>query len=223
MNNFHTQRLNMVESQVRTNDVTDRRIITAMMDIPREEFVPASVRPLAYIEDDLVVRGELGPLPERAMLSPMVLAKLIQFASIEPTDLVLDVGCSTGYSTAVIARLAESVVGLEGDDALTERASGTLSEQGADNAAVVTGALTEGRADQGPYDVIILQGRVSEVSESWRAQLKEGGRLVAVVGSGSIGQATRLVRRGEAWSRTVGFDASAPLLPGFQQVKSFEF
>lgn len=223
MTNFQTQRLNMVESQVRTNDVTDRRITAAMMDIPREEFVPVSVRPLAYMEDDLVVRSALGPLPERAMLSPMVFARLVQFAAVEPTDLVLDVGCGTGYSTAVLARLAESVVGLEGDDALTERASATLSEHDVDNAAVVTGVLTEGRPDQGPYDVIILQGCVPEVADHWRAQLKDGGRLIAIVGNRSMGKAMRYVRNGERWSRAVGFDASAPLLPGFQQMKSFQF
>ncbi len=223
MNDFKTQRLNMVESQIRTNDVTDRRITKAMMDIPREDFAPASVRPLAYMDHDLVVRSELGPLPERALLSPMVFAQLVQLADIEPTDLVLDVGCATGYSTAVLARLAESVVGLEGDDALTERASTTLSEQGADNAAIVSGTLSEGRPDQGPYDVIILEGRVSDVDDAWRAQLNDGGRLVAIVGNQPMGKATRYVRHGEGWSRTVAFDASAPELPGFQQVRAFQF
>lgn len=223
MNNFQTQRLNMVESQVRTNDVTDRRITGAMMDIRREDFVPAAVRPLAYMDQELVVRAELGPLPERMMLSPMVFARLVQFARIEPTDLVLDVGCGTGYSTAVLARLAESVVGLEGDDALTERASTTLSESGTDNAAIVTGKLTEGRPDQGPYDVIVLEGRVPCVAEHWRDQLKEGGRLVAIVGERPMGKVMRFTRHGDAWSRTVGFDASAQILPGFQQAPQFEF
>jgi len=223
MTNFETQRHNMVESQVRTNDVTDRRISNAMREIPREEYVPASVRPLAYIEDDLVVRRELGPLPERAMLAPMVFAKLVQLAEIEPDDLVLDVGCGTGYSIAVLAQLAESVVGLEGDDALTERASTTLSDQGVDNAAIVTGPLTEGRPDQGPYDVIILEGRVPEVADSWRTQLKENGRLVAIVGERPMGKAIRFVRHGNDWSRSVAFDASAALLPGFEKEEAFEF
>lgn len=223
MNDFKTQRLNMVESQIRTNDVTDRRIIAAMMEIPREEFVPAAVRPLAYMDDDIVVRGELGALPERAMLCPMVFARLVQLARIEPGNLVLDVGCSTGYSTAVLARLAESVVGLEGDEALAERASTTLSEQGADNAAVVTGVLSEGRPDQGPYDVIMLQGRVPDVDDSWRLQLKDGGCLIAIVGNLPIGKATRFVRHGDGLSRTEAFDANGPVLPSFQKSKAFQF
>ena len=223
MNEFQMQRLNMVESQIRTNDVTDRRIIAAMGDIRREEFVPAAVRPLAYMENDLVVRSALGSLPERAILAPMTFARLVQLARIESTDLVLDVGCATGYSTAVLARLAESVVGLEGDEALAERAGTTLSEQGADNAAVVSGNLVDGRPDQGPYDVILLEGRVPVVSEAWRAQLKDGGRLVTIVGERPMGKAMRYVRHGDAWARTEEFDLSAPLLPGFQQEVAFQF
>ncbi|MGI9406099.1 MAG: protein-L-isoaspartate O-methyltransferase family protein [Hyphomicrobiaceae bacterium] len=223
MSDFEIQRLNMVESQVRTSDVTDRRIIAAMMRVPREEFVPASVRPLAYMDQDLMVRAPLGDLPERSMLAPMVFAKLVQLAGIEAGDLVLDVGCATGYSTAILAELAESVVGLEGDEALSERASATLAEQGVDNSAIVAGALREGRADQGPYDVIVLEGRVPEVPETYRDQLKDGGRLVAIVGDRPLGKAMRFVRHGDAWSCQADFDATAPELAGFERVEKFVF
>ena len=223
MSDFETQRLNMVESQVRTNDVTDRRIIAAMMDLPREEFMPSAVRSLAYMDHDVNVRTASGDLPARAMLSPMVVAKRIQLAAVEDGDLVLDVGCATGYSTAILARLGESVVGLEGDDALSDRASATLSKQGIDNAAIVVGPLRDGRPDQGPYDVIVLEGRVEAVPERFREQLKEGARLVAIVGKGPIGQATCFTRHGNDWSVTKAFDAAAPALPGFEQAETFVF
>ncbi|MEL6289967.1 MAG: protein-L-isoaspartate O-methyltransferase [Pseudomonadota bacterium] len=224
MTDFTTQRLNMVDSQIRPNDVTDVRILQAMLDVPREEFVAASLRPLAYMDDHLVVREALGLLPARALLSPMVFAKLIQFARIEPMDLVLDVGCTTGYSTAVLARLAESVVALEGDEALSERASEALSAHDVDNAAVVTGTLAQGCPEQGPYDVIVIEGSIPEVGAHWREQLREGGRLVTVVhapGRAGVGRATRYTRRGDEMSYRVDFDAHAPALPGFEKPPVF--
>jgi protein-L-isoaspartate(D-aspartate) O-methyltransferase len=223
MNDFQVQRHNMVESQVRTCDVTDRRITAAMADIPREDFVPAALRPVAYMDRELVVRASQGKLPERAMLAPMVLARMIQLADVKSTDLILDVGCGTGYSTAVLARLAESVVGLEGDEALSERASSMLSEHSADNAAIMSGSLANGCPDHGPYDVIILQGRVSRVADSWRAQLKDGGRLVAIVGEQPMAKVVCFIRHGDGWSGVAAFDASAPKLPGFPQEETFVF
>ncbi len=223
MSNYATARLNMVESQVRPNEVTDRRILQAMMEIPREAFVPPSMRALAYIDEEIRLRSAGRDAPGRNLMAPMPLARLIQLAEIEPGDLVLDVGCATGYSTAILARLAESVVGLECDAALAESAGKTLMELGADNAAVVTGALADGYAEEGPYDVILLNGSVPEVPERLLAQLEAGGRLVAILAEGGFGKATLFQNVSSVISERAAFDAGAPPLPGFERAAAFVF
>ncbi|MFP4005064.1 MAG: protein-L-isoaspartate O-methyltransferase family protein, partial [Alphaproteobacteria bacterium] len=156
---YRTARLNMVDSQVRTNAVTDRRIIEAMQILPRERFVPRSLRPLAYMGEPLEVAED------RYLLDPRTLSKLIQAAEVEADELVLDVGCVTGYSTAVLAHLAETVVGLEADAALAEEATRLLTDLGIDNTAVITGELAAGAPAQGPFDVIFVNGGVEIVPE----------------------------------------------------------
>jgi protein-L-isoaspartate(D-aspartate) O-methyltransferase len=207
----------MVDRQVRTADVTDLRIISALLEVPREMFVPAARRAIAYLDLDVPV-NESG----RALLKPMVFAKLLQAAGIGETDRVLDVGCATGYSAGVLAKLAGDVVALE-DAALARGAGETLAQIGAKNLSVVSGALAAGWAERAPYDVIVLEGAAEVVPDSLLSQLKDGGRLVAVVGFGPMGKATLYRRAGGHATAQPVFDAAAPPLPGFIKPAAFVF
>jgi protein-L-isoaspartate(D-aspartate) O-methyltransferase len=213
MIDYSIARMNMVESQIRPNSVTDRRIIDAMGEVPREAYLPPSMRPLAYMDEDIELEDAAGQM--RHLVQPMVFARLVHLADIGASDLVLDIGCGLGYSSAVLARLADSVVALECDEAFAARASETLGEQGADNAAVVTGPLAEGYADEAPYDAIVFDGSVPAVPQAILHQLKPGGRLVAVVSQGPLGRAHLFVRHGDVFADRVVFDATIPPLPGF--------
>lgn len=218
MSEFETARLAMVNSQIRPNDVTDHRIQDAMADIPRERFLPKSQAAKAYADTEArVAEG-------RFMLTPRDLAKLVQAADIRPTDVVLDVACGRGYSTAVLARLAETVVGLEQNDlGLAEKATDALNAIETDNAAVVEGELSKGVPGQGPFDVIIVNGAVAEPAQAWIDQLSVGGRLAVIVRDGSVGRA-RIYTKAQ---NTVGdrdvFDTTAPYLPGFEPEAKFAF
>lgn len=223
MNDYAAARLNMVESQIRPNQVTDSRLLRALLNIPREEFVPAALRSLAYMEDEFPVAPASRGMPARRLLAPMPLARLIQLADVGPADLVLDVGCATGYSSALLARLAESVVGLECDEGLAELASRTLTELEIDNAAVVTGPLPEGYRGEGPFDVILLEGCVPDVPASLLKQLKAGGRLVTIIAESDFGQAALYRNIGGRTSRRFVFDAGGPQLPGFERENEFVF
>lgn len=220
MTDFAAARLNMVESQVRVNAVTDERLIAAMAAVPRERFVPMSLQGIAYMDEDIRISDGKAP---RFLMEPRVFAKLAQLAAITADDLVLDVGCGTGYSTAVLSRLAGTVVGLECDDNLAAQAGATLSDLGVDNAVVVAGPLAEGHAKQAPYDVIFLNGMVSSVPEALQKQLRENGRLVAVTGDGVSGRARLYIRSGAGFSGRDAFDANIRFLPGFEPVESFVF
>jgi len=219
MVDFAQARRTMVDSQVRTSDVTDLRLIAAMLEVPRESFVPAARRALAYLDIDLPA----GDGTARALLKPMVLAKLLQAAAIGEGDRVLDVGCASGYSAAVLGKLAGRVVALEQDPALARIAAETLSAMGASNVTVASGPLHQGWQDDAPYDAIVLQGASEVVPSALLAQLKEDGRLLAVIGSGPMGKAT--IYRNAAGSPTAQtlFDATAPLLPGFGKTAAFVF
>ncbi len=222
MMDFAEARKNMVDGQILVNDVTDRRILKAMLDIPREIFVPAQNRSLAYM-DTSVPLGTGNPVHARKMMAPMVLARLLDLAEIRESDIVLDIGCATGYSTAVLAHIAESVVGLEQDEALGQAATRNLAELGVDNAAIVSGPHRQGYASEGQYDVIILEGKVPEVPQSLFAQLKDAGRLAVILESGPIGQAVLFRRIKDSVSNWPGFDCDAPYLPGFEQEETFSF
>ncbi|HJW39596.1 MAG TPA: protein-L-isoaspartate O-methyltransferase [Rhizomicrobium sp.] len=217
MADYATQRFNMVECQVRTNDVTDPRIHDAMLAVPRERFVPASRRAFAYAD----VPVEIAP--GRSLLDPRTFAKLVQLADLHATDRVLDVACGTGYSTVVLARIAKEVVGLEQDADLVRAASDMVPASGATNATVVQGGLTEGVKAKAPFDAILIEGAVESVPDSLIGQLAEGGRLAAIVNAGGQGRAQLFVReKGRVGSR-MDFDASVPLLAGFRKVVGFVF
>lgn len=214
MQDFATRRTMMVDTQVRPNDVTKFPIIAAMLAVPREAFVPASRREAAYVGENV----ELAP--GRVLLEPRNFAKMLDALDIQPSDLVLDIGCGLGYSAAVMARMAEAVVALDSDE-FAAKAEANLSQGGADNVAVVAGSLTEGAAKHGPYDVIVIEGGVEDVPAAILAQLKEGGRVGALVMQGPLGT----LRIGRKIDGLVGwrdaFNASAPVLAGFAKVKEF--
>ncbi len=217
MQDYATQRRNMVDSQVRANDVTDQRVIAAMRQIPREMFVPGTKLGVVYADAPVEV------VPGRYLLQPRTFAKLLQLAAVGPNDVVLDVGCATGYSTAVIAQLARTAIGLEQDAGLVRVASETVPATGCKNASVVQGALVEGFRQKAPYDAIFIDGAVEKVPEALLSQLAEGGRLVAVVGSGSVGRAHLYLREHGRVGHRIAFDAPAPLLAGFRQTVGFVF
>ena len=221
MIDFAALRRTMVDGQVRTADVTELRLLAAMLGVPRERFVPAEKAALAYLDLDVPV-SEPGR-PVRWLLKPMVVAKLIQAANISDTDHVLDVGCASGYSSALLGRLAGSVVALEEDAALARMAKETLAALGIGNVSVVTGALAGGWPANGPYDVILLEGASEVVPQGLLGQLKQGGRIVCVLGRGPAGNAMLYHSfKGELSGRPI-FNAVAAILPGFAQTPEFVF
>jgi len=215
MNDLTDARTNMVENQIRPSDVTDLRIQKAMLSIPRELFLPKTVKLLAYSEERLEVA------PGRRVMEPRTLAKMIQAADIKSTDLVLLVGCATGYAAAIVSQLAAAVVALEEDRSLAESAAANFSHLGIDTVAVVTGALAEGHASQAPYDVIVIDGGVETVPEALTEQLSEGGRLLAPVINGATGSVRLYERAGGSVSSRYLFDGFAPQLPGFSKPRTF--
>lgn len=220
MTDFSQSRRKMVDNQLRTNDVTDHRILDAMELVPRERFVPASKRAVAYIDEDLPVGSTDSG---RVLMKPHVFGKLIQTAAIREDDVVLVVGAGTGYSAAVVSSLAASVVALEEDEDLAKVASELLVDLGIENAVVVEGALTAGYASEGPYDVIVVDGAVDVLPEALTAQLKSDGRLVVIEGRGGSGAARLYQKSGDAVAGRFVFNASTAILPGFARAEEFVF
>lgn len=220
MMDFAAARRLMVEGQVRTADVTDLRLLTAMLELPRERFFPEDKTTLAYLDLDVAV-SEAGA-PVRRLLKPMVLAKLLQAAAVEPTDRVLDVGCTTGYSTALLAHLAGTVVGLEEDAALARQATAAIAAAGFTNAKVAKGMLAQGYPPDAPYDLIVIEGSGEMVPEALFDQLADGGRLLGILGSGP-GKAMLYRRTGGDVSGRPIFDAAAARLPDFAKPPQFVF
>ena len=217
MIDFAAAREAMVDCQVRPSDVTRYPIIEAMLSVPREEFLPEALRPVAYL-------GEHIPLARgRVLLDPRVFAKMLDAINVTDTDLVLDIGGGYGYSTAVLARMAEAVVCLEENADFAAKAEALLSAHSVDNAVVETGPLAAGVPSQGPYDAIIIEGGVEDLPEAITDQLKTGGRIVAIFLEGRGGQARLGIKmaHGISWRRV--FDASAPKLSGFDIAKTFVF
>jgi protein-L-isoaspartate(D-aspartate) O-methyltransferase len=206
---YATARQHMVDSQVRTNKVTDERLIEAIRSLPRERFVPERARARAYLDDDVEIA------PGRYLMEPMVTARLIQAAEAKPDDMALVVGAGTGYAAALLARLANTVVALESDPALAQRASAAFAELAIDNAVVFDGPLTAGCAKHAPYNVIYLDGSVEQVPAALTGQLADGGRMVGVLLERGVGRASLWMKSGNLVSYRILFDANVAPLPGF--------
>lgn len=215
MSDYATRRVTMVDTQVRPSDVTKFPIIEAMLSIPREVYVPSSKREAAYVGENVDIGSG------RVVLEARTLAKLLDALDVQPTELVLDLGCGLGYSTGVIARLADAVVAVEEDEALAAEAQRTLSGEGVDNAAVLMGPLAAGDARHAPFDVITLQGGVETIPDSLLAQIKEGGRIGAIFMEGALGSARVGYKIDGVITWRFVFNATAPVLPGFTAKRGF--
>ncbi len=215
MTDFATRRTVMVDTQVRPADVTKFPVIKALLSVPREAYVPRSLREAAYIGENLEIA------PRRVVLEARTLAKLLDALDIQPDEMVLDLGCGLGYSTAVIARLAEAVIAVEEDAALAAQAEKTLASEGVDNAAVISGLLAQGAAKHGPYDVITLQGAIETLPQALSDQLKEGGRVGCVFMEGALGVARVGYKVDGVVTWRFAFNATAPVLPGFELRRGF--
>lgn len=215
MTDFAARRRTMVDTQIRPSDVTKFPIIEAMLSVPREVFVPSQLREVAYADEMLPLGGG------RVMLEPRTLARMLDALDVQPQDLVLDLGCGLGYSAAVAARLAEAVVAVEEDPQMAAEAQTNLSQTGVDNVAVIEGPLAEGAAKHGPYDVIMIEGAIEYLPARLEDQLREGGKVAAIFMEGVLG----VCRIGYKIDGTItwryGFNASAPVLPGFEKQREF--
>jgi protein-L-isoaspartate(D-aspartate) O-methyltransferase len=220
---FENARIHFVDGQLRTNDVTTPDVLAAFLSVPRELFVPASRRPIAYTDMHIEVKSADENGPARYILSAMPFARMIQAADITKSDVVLDVGCATGYSSAILSYLADSVIAIEQDEGLVERANNALTDAGVDTVAVVHNALKNGLPSEGPYDVIFLEGAVEAVPDDFFESLKNGGRLVCIVGKGASAEAICYLKDDGVISKRTLFNCSAPELPGFSLPKGFVF
>jgi protein-L-isoaspartate(D-aspartate) O-methyltransferase len=221
MSVFTIARQKMVDGQVRPSDVTDSRIIDAMLTVPREAFVPENQRALAYLDLDLDV-SEGGPA-KRFLIKPVVTAKLLQAAEIKDTDNVLVVGCATGYAAAIVARLAARVTATESDSSLAAKARDVLTWLGFGNVTVQAAEPAEGDAANAPYDVIVLNGATEVTPNRLYRQLKEGGRLVGVFATMVPPRATIVTHSHDDFGTRALFDAAVPVLPGLGRVPAFVF
>src|SRR6056297_66388 len=217
MTDYAVRRTVMVDTQVRPSDVTKFPIIDAMLDVPREAFVPRHLREAAYMGENIDLGGG------RVILEPRTLSKLLDSLDIRSSELVLDVGSALGYSAAVIARMAEAVVAVEEDRDMANEAQGLLSEHGADNVIVHHGPLAEGAPEHGPYDVIVVEGGVGDLPQTLIEQVKQGGRIACLFMEGALGAVRIGYKVDGDISWRYAFNAGAPVLPGFERYKVFTF
>jgi len=210
-------RQHMIDCQLRPNEVNNERIIEAISSVNRENFVPKNLNGVAYLDDDIPVgKG-------RYIMGPMVFARLIDAADVKKDDLVLDIGCATGYSSAVLGRLAEAVVAVEEEESLVEAALNILAKESCDNVAVVKGPLVEGLAEQGPYDLIFINGMIDQLPHAITDQIAEGGRLICILNDKGIGKATYVTCENGLVGQRILFDATIPSLSSFDKEKKFTF
>jgi protein-L-isoaspartate(D-aspartate) O-methyltransferase len=217
MPDYAVQRANMVASQILANGVTDSRLLDAFGAVPREAFVPAEKRCVAYADAPIEL------VHHRWLLEPRTFASMLRLSEIRPSDKVLDVGCATGYSTAVLARIAGKTIGLEEDADFVRIASETLRALGVAGASVVQGSLAEGCPSAAPYDVVIVNGAIEVLPQRLLGQLADGGRLVAVAQHDAAGQVVLYLKEEGRAGRRFAFDASAPVLNGFREPAEFVF
>jgi len=217
MFDYSAARNHMIESQIRTCDVTDLSVLKAFRSVKRESFVPKAQSALAYADAHV----DLGD--GRSMIRPRDFSKMVQAADVAPTDVMLDIACGRGYSTAILAQLGETVIGLEASEEIVTQATSRLVEADITNAAIVKGDLKLGASEHGPFNVVFVNGAVSKVPKSWFDQLANEGRLVCVVQNGPVGRACVFTRAGDVIGERVIFDASVPELPGFAAEPEFVF
>jgi len=221
MSGFSTARQKMVDGQVRTSDVTDSRILDAMLALPREAFVPDDKRALAYLDLDLDVAAPGAT--KRFLVKPVLTAKLLQAAELKDTDNVLVVGAATGYAAALAARLAGKVTATESDPALCAKGQEIVSGLGAGNVSFATADAVAGAPAGAPYDVILLNGASEVMPATLCGQLREGGRLLGVFATGRPSRAMMVTRSHGDFGHRILFDAAAPVLPGLERVPAFVF
>jgi protein-L-isoaspartate(D-aspartate) O-methyltransferase len=223
MSDFSTARQKMVDGQVRPSDVTDPRILDAMLTVPREAFVPESQRALAYLDLDLDLDVGEGGHAKRFLIKPVVIAKMLQAAEIMATDNVLVVGCASGYAAAVVAKLGSRVTATESDGALAAQAGDVLAKLGFGNVTVRTQAAADGDEADAPYDVIVLAGATEIVPDRLYRQLKDGGRLVGVFAMSRPPRAMIVTHSHADFGDRALFDAAVPVLPGLERPPAFVF
>lgn len=219
MIDYEAQRVKMVDNQVRTTDVTSHSVLSAFLTVPRENFVPDSAKPLAYV--DSAIELKIGGSKGRYLPDASPIAKLLQLAAISKEDRVLEIGAGSGYISALLSLLAGSVVSVESDAALAEAAKANLEASA--NVKVVVGDLEKGAASDGPYDLIVIDGAVEVVPESLFDQLKDGGRLVAVIGYGNSSRAHLFMKERGMVSAAPEFNTAVKPLPGFRKAVEFQF
>lgn len=217
MIDFSAARRHMIDGQLRPNRVISTVLLDAMGEVPREDFVPKAAKGVAYMDEDLPIGGD------RFLLDPLTLARLIQAAVPGRDDTVLDIACTTGYSTAVLSRLSGSVIAIEQDDQMVDRARNALQGVGVENVQVFVAPLAEGYPKRAPYHVILINGAVEQVPDALFAQLAEGGRLATVIGTGPVGRATLFTKRRGIASPQILFDAGVPALKDFAKEPGFVF
>lgn len=222
MPDYTQARINMVDCQVRPSDVTNLDLISAMLDIPRENFVGPSQKSVAYIDEDILLSTSAKNSP-RYLMEPASFARLVQLAKIIPDAIVLDVGCASGYSSAILSRLCSSVVALEEDESLVKLANDNLVDLEIGNAVVLSGNLEEGFSKEGPYDSIFVGGAVDYIPDTILNQLKNGGTLVTVEGTSNAGKAVLYTRTNGISSKVSYFNCAVWPLPGFKKTAEFEF
>ncbi|NKJ05456.1 protein-L-isoaspartate(D-aspartate) O-methyltransferase [Rhizobium sp. SG741] len=220
---FEAARVKMVENQIRTTDVTSHSVLNAFFAVPRENFVPEKSKLLAYVDCDIEIAPAAAGKAARFLMEASPLAKLLQLGVITKEDKVLDVGCGTGYVSAILSLIADKVVALEADEDLAAQAKANLAALGYDNVTVVTGDLEKGHPGSAPFNVIFVDGSVEQVPQALLDQLGEDGRLIAVLGYGHAARATVFMRERGAFSENVFFNASIKPLPGFAKAKEFVF
>jgi protein-L-isoaspartate(D-aspartate) O-methyltransferase len=208
---------------LRTTEVNQPSLLDAMLSVPREDFVISAKRNIAYIDEDI----EMAPVPEsgatRYLMAPSPFGRLVQLAAVNSNDNVLDIGCGTGYSAAVLSQLAGSVVALESEPGLVAMARENLTKLGVENVTVVHGSLAAGHAPEGPYDVIFIGGAIDFLDDVLFTQLREGGRLVVAEGRGNAGKARIYAKWNGVVTGRNAFNVAIMPLPGFERAYTFQF